>query len=146
DFNLAREAVLGTALDPHTPAFDVQRACATSMEATWAIANKTSLGQIESGIAAGGGSTSYAPIDESDRLRSTLTPLSRAKTAGQKLKLISSIRPKDLAPVAPSVNEPRTHLSVAEHQALTTAERDISRAEQDAIALASHQNLAATYD
>lgn len=146
DFNLAREAVLGTALDPHTPAFDVQRACATSMEATWAIANKITLGQIESGIAAGVDSTSDAPIVVSDRLRRTLMKLSRAKTAGQKLKLISSIRPKDLAPVAPSVNEPRTHLSMGEHQALTTAERDITREEQDAIALASHQNLAATYD
>lgn len=146
DFNLAREAVLGTALDPHTSAFDVQRACATSMEATWAIANKIALGQIESGIAAGVDSTSDAPIVVTDRLRKALMRLSRAKTVGQKLKAISSLRPKDLAPVAPSVNEPRTHLSMGEHQALTTAERDASREEQDDIALASHQNLAAAYE
>src|SRR5690625_1918542 len=145
DFNLAREAVLGTALDPHTSAFDVQRACATSMEATWAIANKLTLGQIDSGIAAGVDSTSDAPIVVSDRLRRTLMKLSRAKTAGQKLKAISSLRPKDLAPVAPSVNEPRTHLSMGEHQALTTVERGVSREEQDEIALASHKNLAAAY-
>lgn len=145
DFNLAREAVLGTALDSHTPAFDVQRACATSMEATWAISNKIILGQIDSGIAAGVDSTSDAPIVVSDRLRRALMKLSRAKTTGQKLKAISSLRPKDLAPVAPDVNEPRTHLSMGEHQALTTAERGISREEQDEIALASHQNLAAAY-
>lgn len=146
DFNLAREAILGTTLDPHTPAADVQRACATSMEATWAIANKIALGQIDSGIAAGVDSTSDAPIAVTDRLRKTLMKLSRAKTLAQKVKLIGSIRPKDLAPVAPSVNEPRTHLSMGEHQALTTAKMDASREEQDAIALASHQNLAATYD
>lgn len=146
DFNLTREAVLGTTLDPHTPAFDVQRACATSMEATWAIANKIALGQIDSGIAAGVDSTSDAPIVVTDRLRKTLLRLSRAKTAGEKLKLVASIRPKDLAPVAPSVNEPRTHLSMGEHQALTTVERDATREEQDAVALASHQNLAAAYD
>src|SRR5699024_1781136 len=76
DFNLTREAVLGSALDPHTPAFDVQRACATSMEATWSIANKIALGQIESGIAGGVDSTSDAPIVVSDRLRRTLLKLS----------------------------------------------------------------------
>src|SRR5699024_3589160 len=114
DFNLTREAVLGSALDPHTPAFDVQRACATSMEATWSIANKIALAQIESGIAGGVDSTSDAPIVVSDRLRRTLLKLSRAKTLGQRAKLLAGISPKDLAPVAPSVNEPRTLLSMGE--------------------------------
>ncbi|HLS02424.1 MAG TPA: acetyl-CoA C-acyltransferase, partial [Beutenbergiaceae bacterium] len=146
DFNLAREAVLGSSLDPHTPAFDVQRACATSMEATWAIANKIALGQIQAGIAAGVDSTSDAPIVVTDRLRKALMRLSWAKTASQKLKALSAIRPSDLAPVAPNVNEPRTNLSMGEHQALTTARLDVTREEQDAIALASHTNLAAAYD
>ncbi len=145
DFNLTREAVLGSALDPHTPAFDVQRACATSMEATWSIANKIALGQIESGIAGGVDSTSDAPIVVSDRLRRTLLKLSRAKTLGQRAKLLAGISPKDLAPVAPSVNEPRTHLSMGEHQALTTAQQAITREAQDEFALASHQHLAAAY-
>jgi|SRR5690625_1806419 len=146
DFNLAREAVLGTALDPHTPAFDVQRACATSMEATWALANKIALGQVESGIAAGVDSTSDAPIVVTDRLRRTLLKLSRARSLSDRLKLLGSLRPKDLAPVAPSVNEPRTHLSMGEHQARTTAALEISREDQDAVALASHRNLAAAYE
>lgn len=146
DFNLTREAVLGASLSPQTPAADVQRACATSLEATWDVANKIALGQIESGIAAGVDSTSDAPIVVTDRLRRTLLRLSRAKTVPQRLQLLAGLRPGDLAPVAPDVAEPRTGLSMGEHQALTTREWGITRQAQDEIALASHQNLAAAYE
>src|SRR5699024_9139303 len=146
NFNLTREAVLGTALDPQTPAFDLQRACATSVEAVSAIANKIKLGQITSGIAAGVDTTSDASIVVTDRRRKTLLRLSRAKTVPERLKLVGQLRPADLAPVAPNVNEPRTGLSMGEHQAITTREWNISREAQDAIALASHQNLAQAYD
>ncbi|MFV0427727.1 MAG: acetyl-CoA C-acetyltransferase [Beutenbergiaceae bacterium] len=146
DFNLTREAVLGASLSPQTPASDVQRACATSLEATWSIANKISLGQIDAGIAAGVDSTSDAPIVVSNRLRQTLIKLSRAKTLPQRLRLLAALRPGDLAPVAPDVAEPRTGLSMGEHQALTTREWGITRAAQDELALASHHNLAAAYE
>ena len=146
DFNLTREAVLGSGLDSHTSAFDVQRACGTSVETVTAIANKIALGQIETGIAAGTDSTSDAPIVVSDRLRRTLIKLSRAKTLGQRVKLVGSLRPGDLAPVAPSVNEPRTGMSMGEHQAITTRRWGITREAQDELALASHQNLARAYD
>ncbi len=146
DFNMTREAVLGASLSPQTPASDVQRACATSMEATWSIANKIALGQIEVGVAAGVDSTSDAPIVVSDRLRRTLLKLSRAKTVPQRLQLLAGLRPGDLVPVAPDVAEPRTGLSMGEHQALTTREWGITREAQDEVALASHRNLAAAYE
>lgn len=146
DFNMTREAVLGASLSPQTPAADVQRACATSLEATWGIANKIALGQIDVGIAAGTDSTSDAPIVVSDRLRRTLLKLSRAKTVPQRLQLLAGLRPGDLMPVAPDVAEPRTGLSMGEHQALTTREWGITRQAQDEIALASHHNLAAAYE
>ena len=146
DFNLTREAVLGASLSPQTPASDVQRACATSLEATWDVANKIALGQIDSGIAAGVDSTSDAPIVVSDRLRRALLGASRARSMGQRLQLLAGIRPADLKPVAPDVAEPRTGLSMGEHQALTTREWGITREAQDEIALASHQNLAAAYE
>ncbi|WP_022916980.1 acetyl-CoA C-acetyltransferase [Ruania albidiflava] len=146
DFNLTREAVLGSGLDPHTSAFDTQRACGTSVEAVTAIANKIALGQIETGIAAGTDSTSDAPIVVSDRLRRTLMKLSRSKSVAEKVKLVGSLRPGDLAPVAPSVNEPRTGMSMGEHQAITTRRWSITREAQDEVALASHQNLARAYD
>ncbi|PFG20787.1 acetyl-CoA C-acetyltransferase [Serinibacter salmoneus] len=146
DFNLAREAVLGTPLDPHTNAVTIQRACATSIEAAWDIANKITLGQIDSGIAAGADSTSDAPIVVSDRLRRVLLKMNAAKKPLDKLKLVGQIRPSDLAPVAPNVNEPRTGLSMGEHQALTNLQWQVTREAQDAIAAASHQNLAAAWD
>lgn len=146
DFNLTREAVLGTSLSKYTPAQDVQLACATGMEAIGSLANKIKLGQIDSAIGGGGDSISDAPLVLSDGARHAMMELNRAKTVQQKLAAISKIRPKDLAPVAPVTNEPRTGMSMGEHQALTTAKWGITREAQDELAANSHNNLAAAYD
>lgn len=145
DFNLTREAALGSALDPRTPAYDVQRACATGLEALTGIANKIALGQAHSGIAGGVDSASDAPMTPSDRMRTALLRAARAKTLPQRLRELVRLRPMDLIPAAPGVAEPRTGLSMGEHQALTTAQWGISRRAQDELALASHQNLAAAW-
>lgn len=146
DFNLTREAVLGTALAKDTPAVDVQMACATGMEAIGSLANKIKLGQLDSAIGGGVDSISDAPIVFSDGVRHALLEVTRAKSIPQKLAAFSKVRPKDLAPVAPGTNEPRTGLSMGEHQALTTAQWKITREAQDELAAASHNNLAAAYD
>lgn len=146
DFNLTREAVLGSALAADTPAYDLQQACATGLETVIGLANKIKLGQIESGIAGGVDSASDAPIAVSEGLRRVLLDLSRAKTTPQKLSILSRLRPRDLAPNAPTTGEPRTGLSMGEHQAITTARWEISREAQDELALNSHHNLAAAYD
>ncbi|MCR6689013.1 acetyl-CoA C-acetyltransferase [Cellulomonas sp.] len=146
DFNLTRESVLGSSLAATTPAYDVQQACATGLETVVSLANKIRLGQLDSAIAGGVDTTSDAPIVVTDRLRRALLDLSRARTVAQKLAAVARIRPQDLAPVAPSTGEPRTHLSMGEHQALTTAQWGITREAQDEVALASHQRLAAAWD
>ncbi len=146
DFNLTREAVLGSALAPQTPAYDVQQACATGMETVVGLANKIRLGQIESGIAGGVDSTSDAPIAVSDPLRRVLLDLSRARTTQAKLAAVARLRPGHLAPAAPTTAEPRTGLSMGEHQALTTAAWHITREAQDELAAASHHRLAAAYE
>ncbi|NQD90483.1 acetyl-CoA C-acetyltransferase [Paenarthrobacter sp. CM16] len=146
DFNLTREAVLGSALSPETPAYDLQQACATGLETVIGLSNKIKLGQIDSAIAGGVDSASDAPIAVSEGLREILLDLNRAKTPVQKLKIIGRIRPKDLAPDAPNTGEPRTGLSMGEHQALTTAQWKITREAQDELAFNSHRNLAAAYD
>lgn len=146
DFNLTREAVLGSALSPETPAYDLQQACATGLETVLGLANKIKLGQLDSAIAGGVDSASDAPIAVSEGLREILLDLSRAKTPVQKLRLLGKIRPKDLAPDAPSTGEPRTGLSMGEHQALTTVQWKISREAQDELAFNSHRNLAAAYE
>jgi acetyl-CoA C-acetyltransferase len=146
DFNLVRESVLGTSLSARTPAYDVQMASATGMEAIGSLANKIKLGQIDSGIGGGVDTTSDAPIAVSEGLRAVLMDLSRARTTGAKLKAVSRFRPRDLAPNAPGTGEPRTGLSMGDHQAITTKAWNISRTAQDELALASHKNLAAAYE
>lgn len=146
DFNLTREAVLGSALSPETPAYDLQQACATGLETVLGLANKIKLGQIDSAIAGGVDSASDAPIAVSEGLREILLDLNRAKSLPDRLKVLSRLRPKDLAPDAPNTGEPRTGLSMGEHQALTTAQWKISREAQDEIAFNSHHNLAAAYE
>ncbi|BDO40930.1 acetyl-CoA C-acetyltransferase [Cellulomonas sp. NTE-D12] len=146
DFNLTREVVLGSALSSRTPAVDLQEACATGVETVLLLANKIRLGQLESGIAGGVDSASDAPIAVSEGLRRVLLDLSRARTVGQRAAVLARLRPKDLTPNPPRVDEPRTGLSMGEHQALTTAEWGITREAQDELALASHRNLAAAWD
>ena len=146
DFNLVRESVLGSSLSPQTPAYDLQQACATGLEATIAVANKIRLGQVESAIAGGTDTVSDAPIAVSEGLRRALLEASHAKTFGARVKAFARVRPSDLAPLTPATDEPRTGLSMGEHQAITTARWGISREAQDELALASHQHLAAAWD
>jgi acetyl-CoA C-acetyltransferase len=146
DFNLVRESVLGSSLSPQTPAYDLQQACATGLEATIAVANKIRLGQIESGVAGGTDTISDAPVALSEGLRRALLAASHAKTLQGRLKAFAKVRPADLKPLTPATDEPRTGLSMGEHQAITTARWGISREAQDEVALASHQNLARAWE
>ena len=146
DFNLTRESVLGSRLSPTTPAYDVQQACGTGLEATILVANKIALGQIDSGIAGGVDTASDAPIAVSEGLRRTLLSVNRARTPLERVKALSRLRPGHLVPETPRTTEPRTGLTMGEHQAITTAAWQISRESQDELAAASHRNLAAAYD
>jgi acetyl-CoA C-acetyltransferase len=146
DFNLTRESVLGSQLSPSTPAYDVQQACGTGLEAAVLVANKIALGQIESGIAGGTDTTSDAPLAVNDDLRHVLIALNNAKTLPDRLKLLGKIRPGQLVPDQPRNVEPRTGLSMGEHAAQTAKVWEVSRESQDELAVASHHNLAAAYD
>jgi len=146
DFNLTREAVLGSSLSAHTPAYDVQQACGTGLEAAILVANKIALGQADSGIAGGADTASDAPIAVSEGLRETLLELNRAKTPGQRLKALGGLRPGHVVPEIPRNVEPRTGLSMGEHMAQTAKRWGVTREAQDELAAASHRNLAAAYD
>ncbi len=146
DFNLTREAVLGSALDPATPAYDVQQACGTGLETAILVSNKIALGQLESGAAGGVDSASDAPIAVSEGMRRTLLKANRAKTPLQRVKALSGLRPGHLVPNPPRNVEPRTGLSMGEHMAITAKQWEISREAQDELAARSHQNLAAAYE
>ena len=146
DFNLCRESVLSSGLSAHTPAYDVQMACGTGLQAAINIANKIALGQIESGIAGGTDTTSDAPIAVNDKLRKILLDANRAKTTGQKLAALARIRPSMLAPATPTNGEPRTRMSMGQHCELMAKEWKIRREDQDQLAYESHKKAAAAYD
>ncbi|CAN5855326.1 acetyl-CoA C-acetyltransferase [soil metagenome] len=146
DFNLTRETVLGSALDPTTPAYDLQQACGTGLETVIQVANKIALGQIDTGIAGGVDSASDAPIAVGEGLRRVLIAAGNAKTPMQRVKALASLRPGDLAPEAPRNAEPRTGLSMGEHQARTAKQWGITREAQDELTATSHHNLAAAWD
>jgi len=147
DFNLVRESVLSTTLAPETPAFDIQQACGTGLEAAMLVANKIALGHIECGIAGGVDTTSDAPMGLNEKLRKILLQVNRARTAGQRLGALSQVRPQMLfKPALPRNGEPRTGYSMGEHCELMAAEWGIAREHQDALALRSHQNLASAFE
>src|SRR5579884_2238408 len=146
DFNLTRECVLGSKLDPHTPAYDVQQACGTGLEAAILVANKIALGQIESAVACGVDTTSDAPLALNDDLREILLEVNRAKSNAARLKALARIRPQHIVPEMPRNAEPRTGLSMGEHTAIMAREWGVGRADQDELAVESHHKLAAAYD
>jgi acetyl-CoA C-acetyltransferase len=146
DFNLTREAVLGSRLAPETPAVDIQQACGTGLQAAIQVANKIALGQIDAGIAGGTDTTSDAPVAISDKLRRKLMKVNAARDTAGKVKALGAIRPGDIGLEIPQNGEPRTRLSMGEHAALTALEWEITREAQDELAAASHQHLAAAYE
>jgi acetyl-CoA C-acetyltransferase len=146
DFNLTRECVLGSKLAAETPAYDVQQACGTGLEATILTANKIALGQVDSAIAGGVDTTSDAPIALNEDLRQVLLEANRAKSNTGRLKALAKIRPQQIVPQIPRNSEPRTGLSMGEHTAIMAKEWGITREEQDELAVTSHHNLAAAYD
>ena len=146
DFNLVRESVLGSRLAAETPATDIQQACGTGLQAAAIVADKIALGVIESGIAGGTDTTSDAPVAISEKLRKKLLKVNAARGTRSRLTALAQIRPTDIGLSIPQNGEPRTKLSMGEHAALTALEWRIGREEQDELAAASHQHLAAAYD
>jgi acetyl-CoA C-acetyltransferase len=145
DWNLAREAALGCGLDPHTPAYDLQRACGTSLTTTAQLAHRIALGEIDCAIAGGVDTASVVPIVHSEGMTDILLTSARGRTLGQRLGPWLGLRPKHFKPVTPGVAEPRTGMSMGEHTELMAKEWQITRQAQDELALSSHRKGAAAW-
>jgi acetyl-CoA C-acetyltransferase len=146
DWNLAREAVIGSPLAPTTPGITMMQACGTSLQSALGLAAKIATGQIECGIAMGSDTTSDAPIVFQRKFAQRLVQASRAKTLGQRLGAFKGMAPGELAPLPPNTSEPRTGLGMGEHCELMAKEWGISRRDQDLLAYESHMKAAAAYD
>jgi acetyl-CoA C-acetyltransferase len=146
DYNLVRECVLSSGLDPHTPGLDMQRACGTSLEAAIDIGNKIALGQIDVGIAGGTDSISDAPIVYPRSYQQLLLKSYRGRSGWQRLAPFFGLRPRHFKPVLPAVIEPRTGLSMGQSAELMAKQWSIARADQDQLAYDSHHKAAAAWD
>jgi acetyl-CoA C-acetyltransferase len=145
DWNLAREAVLGTKLARTTPGITIQQACGTSLQAASMIAGKIGNGEIECGIAMGSDTTSDAPIVFKPKFAHRLVEAQNAKSFGERLGAFKGFSPTELAPQPPSVGEPRTGLSMGQHAELMAQEWKVSRSDQDQLAYESHRKAAEAY-
>src|SRR5277367_6813945 len=138
-WNLTRESVLGCGLAFETPGVDLQRACGTGLEAAILLGNKIALGQIDCAIAAGVDTVSDPPVVFPKSFQQLLLHSYRGKTAGERVKPWFGVRPRNFRPVLPGVAEPRTGLSMGESTELMVKTWGITRADQDQLALESHQ-------
>ena len=145
DYNLVRESVLSSGLDPQTPGLDMQRACGTGLEAAIDIGNKIALGQIEVGIAGGVDSISDAPIVYPRSYQQLLLRSYRARGAWARVTPWFDLRPKHFRPVLPAVVEPRTGLSMGQSTEIMAKRWQISRTDQDLLAYDSHLKAAAAW-
>ncbi len=146
DFNLAREASLDAGLSPRTPGTNVQIACGTSLQAALLLGAKIAIGEIDSAIAAGSDTVSDSPIVFGSKFQHRLVAMNRAKSLGDRMKAIKGFSFGELAPVAPSTQEPRTGLSMGEHCELMAQQWGIERRAQDELAFRSHRNAAQAYE
>src|SRR5574341_1017753 len=145
DWNLARECTLGSGLHPTTPAYDLQRACGTSLSAVAQLGNRIALGEIDCAIAGGADSASDIPLSYGPKLQQAVLKLSRSRSFGERLSSIGSVRLADLKPTHPGIAEPRTGMSMGQHCEEMAKEWRIDRRSQDELALASHKNAAAAW-
>ncbi|WP_347356318.1 acetyl-CoA C-acetyltransferase [Bdellovibrio sp.] len=146
DWNLSRESLLGAGLDPHTPGYDVQRACGTGLETAAQIALKIAAGQIESGIAGGTDTNSDIAGVLPHEFSWIMMEAQKEKSLSARLKKFSELKLSYLKPRFPNVQEPRTGLSMGQHCEMMVKDWMISREAQDELAYHSHQNAAKAYE
>jgi acetyl-CoA acyltransferase len=141
--NIAREISLLPMLPKGIQSFSVSRACASANQAITDAADQIALGYLDTVVAGGAESLSNVPILHSRTMAEKLVAFSRAKTTARRLKLLASIRPRDLVPITPAIAEPSTGETMGESAEKMAKINHISREAQDELALRSHQHAAA---
>ncbi len=141
--NIAREISLMPILPKGVQAFTVGRACASANQAITDAADQIALGHMDIAIAGGAESLSNVPILHSQGMAEALVLASKAKTLAGRVKALSRVRPKDLVPITPAIAEPSTGESMGQSAEKMAKLNDISREDQDQLALRSHRLAAA---
>ena len=146
DFNLTRETVLGSRLAPETPAYDVQQACGTGLEAAILVANKIALGQVDSAIAGGVDTTSDAPLALNEDLRQLLLDLSRTKSNAGRLRSWRGCARSSSCPRSRATPSPARGCRWASTRRSWPRSGGSAATSRTSWPCASHHKLAAAYD
>src|SRR5688500_2507350 len=141
--NIAREVALMPLMPKGVQAFSVSRACASANQAITDAADQIALRHIDVAIAVGSEALSNIPILHSRGMSEALVQASKAKTFGGRVKALASVRPKDLVPITPAIAEPTTGETMGQSAEKMAKINDISREDQDQLALRSHRLAAA---
>jgi acetyl-CoA acyltransferase len=124
-------------------AYTVGRACASSNQAVTDAADQIVLGHHDVVIAGGAESLSTVPVLHARSMADKLVALSRAKSPAQQVKIVGSLRPRDLVPITPAIAEPSTGETMGQSAEKMAKINHVSREEQDQFALRSHRMAAA---
>jgi acetyl-CoA acyltransferase len=144
--NLARELVLAAGLPRTTPADTVTLACASACQAITDATNLIERGYADVVVAGGVEMLSNVPIALSPPLARALVGASQARSIGGRIQSFRGVGLGDLPPVAPSITETSTGLSMGQSAELMAKLNGISRQEQDEWALSSHRKAAAAWE
>lgn len=144
--NIAREIVLAGPFPESVDAYSVTRACATSTQSVVDGAQAIMLGDADIVIAGGADSLSKPPVTYSDTFVDALMRANAAKDLPSKARAFTRVRPKDLAPVPPAIAERSTGETMGDSAEKMAKENGISREDQDAYAINSHQKAVAAWE
>jgi acetyl-CoA C-acetyltransferase len=144
EMNVARIAALRLGCSERTPAWTVQRNCASGLQALDSAAQAIAMGRADLVLAGGTEAMSHAPVLFGRAFVDWLGRWSRARTLTARGRLLARLRPHDLAPVIgllKGLTDPIVGLSMgqtAEHLAWRFG---IDRHAMDRFALRSHQRV-----
>jgi len=144
--NLAREIWLDSKLDPHVPTFTTVMQCSTSMVGAFEAAGM--LGERRGALALVGGVESMSRVEFGlgMNLSVWLRRLFQAKSTRDRLRVLRRLRPSDIRLYVPEVKNRVTRRSMGEHTEDMAKDWNITREEEDALALESHRRAVAAQD
>ncbi|CAN5695141.1 acetyl-CoA C-acetyltransferase [soil metagenome] len=144
--NIAREVLLDSGVDPTIPAFSTIMACSTSMAAAIEAAGMIDGRGRDLALVGGVESMSHIHIGLSIPLSDRIRAVQQARSLGDRVKALSQLKFSDLRLFIPRVANRTTGLSMGEHTEITAKDWELTRADQDAVALASHQSAVAAWE
>lgn len=144
--NIAREIVLNSPLPDEVEAYSVSEACITSYRTAVNAAASIASGNADVVIAGGVDTLSHAPVVVTDQLQAILNKLADARSVGERARLLSKLRPGDLVPKSPDLEEPSTGETMGEAAERMAKMNGIARDEQDDFAHRSHSLAAQAWE